>query len=174
VLLLPDPVDSFWVTAGIDYEGKSFKSVTQGSADLALVPLLEPKGDGDTNISEGVAGLIAAVKATLGGHVSDVRASERLTESAVCLVAPPTGLDRQLERILARSGQESAAKPILELNPSHNLILTLASISESEAGLREDAAHLLFDEARILDGELPVDARAFSQRMARVMQRSLR
>jgi molecular chaperone HtpG len=174
VLLLPDPVDSFWVTAGLDYEGKPFKSVTQGSADLALIPLLEPKGEEDSKISEGVAELISAVKAILGDQVSDVRASERLTESAVCLVAPQTGLDRQLERILARSGQGSAAKPILELNPSHDLILALVSISAGEAELREDAAHLLLDEARILDGELPVDARAFAQRMARVMQRSLR
>jgi hypothetical protein len=45
VLLLPDAVDSFWVTAGLDYEGKPFKSVTQGAADLALVPLLGPKSD---------------------------------------------------------------------------------------------------------------------------------
>ena len=43
VLLLPDPVDSFWVTAGVDYEGKPFKSVTQGAADLALIPLVEAK-----------------------------------------------------------------------------------------------------------------------------------
>ena len=43
VLLLPDPVDSFWVTAGVDYEGKPFKSVTQGAADLALIPLLDAK-----------------------------------------------------------------------------------------------------------------------------------
>ena len=105
VLLLPDPVDSFWVTAGVDYEGKPFKSVTQGAADLALVPLLEPKSDNATNVDEAVARFIAAVKATLGDQVSDARASERLTESAVCIVAPETGLDRQLERILARSGQ---------------------------------------------------------------------
>jgi hypothetical protein len=43
VLLLPDAVDSFWVTAGVDYEGKPFKSVTQGAVDLTLIPLLEPK-----------------------------------------------------------------------------------------------------------------------------------
>ena len=173
VLLLPDPVDSFWVTAGVDYEGKPFKSVTQGAADLALVPLVEPKSDNDTNVDEAVARFIAAVKATLGDQVSDARASERLTESAVCIVAPETGLDRQLERILARSGQvRSAAKPILEINPRHDLILALAS--ENDPALREDAAHLLFDEARILDGELPADARAFSQRLARVMRRGLR
>jgi molecular chaperone HtpG len=66
----------------------------------------------------------------------------------------------------------SAAKPILEINRRHDLILALAS--ENDPTLREDAAHLLFDEARILDGELPADARAFSQRLARVMRRGLR
>jgi molecular chaperone HtpG len=115
------------------------------------------------------------VKATLGDQVSDVRASERLTESAVCIVAPESGLDRQLERILARSGQAgAAAKPILELNPRHDLILALATLDETEPQRRDDAAHLLLDEARILDGELPADARAFSQRLARVMRRGLR
>jgi molecular chaperone HtpG len=140
-----------------------------------LIPLLEPKSDSNTKVDEAVARFIAAVKVTLGDQVSDVRASERLTESAVCIVAPETGLDRQLERILARSGQVgSAAKPILELNPHHDLILALASVHEDEPALRDDAAHLLFDEAKILDGELPADARAFSQRLAKVMRRALR
>src|SRR3954447_22892286 len=172
VLLLPDPVDSFWVTAGVEYEGKPFKSVTQGAADLALIPVVEPKAESDAQTPEAVMRFIAAVKATLGEQVSDVRASERLTESAVCLVAPESGLDRQLERILARAGQlGSAAKPILELNPQHELIVALANLGEDGHELRDDAAHLLLDEAKILDGELPADPRAFSQRLARVMQR---
>ena len=66
VLLLPDPVDSFWVTAGVDYEGKPFKSVTQGAADLALIPLVEPKGEGNAQASETVTRFIAEAKATLG------------------------------------------------------------------------------------------------------------
>src|SRR3954447_25832491 len=172
VLLLPDPVDSFWVTAGVEYEGKPFKSVTQGAADLALIPVVEPKAESDAQTPEAVTRFIAAVKATLGEQVSDVRASERLTESAVCLVAPESGLDRQLERILARAGQlGSAAKPILELNPQHELIVALANLGEDGHELRDDAAHLLLDEAKILDGELPANPRAFSQRLARVMQR---
>ena len=65
--------------------------MTQGAADLALVPLLEPTSDNDTNVDEAVARFIAAVKATLGDQVSDACASERLTESAVCIVAPETG-----------------------------------------------------------------------------------
>jgi len=172
VLLLPDPVDSFWVTAGVDYEGKPFKSVTQGAADLALIPVTEAKSESDVEASEAVTRFIAAAKDTLGEQVSDVRASERLTESAVCLVAPDSGMDRQLERLLTRAGQlGSAAKPILEFNPQHALIVALADLGEDEQTLREDAAHLLLDEAKILDGELPADAKAFSQRLARVMQR---
>jgi molecular chaperone HtpG len=174
VLLLPDPVDSFWVTAGLDYEGKPFKSVTQGAADLALIPPIEPKSESDAQTPEAVTRLIASVKATLNEQVSDVRTSERLTESAVCLVAPESGMDRQLERLLARAGQlGSAAKPVLEINPHHELITALARLGDDEQPLREDAAHLLLDEARILDGELPANAKAFSQRLTRVMRRCM-
>jgi molecular chaperone HtpG len=173
VLLLPDHVDSFWVTAPIDFNGKSFKSVTQGAADLTLIPLAEGEGGSEVEAPETVTSFIATLKATLGGAVSDVRASERLTESAVCLVAPESGMDRQLERLLARAGQlPSATKPILEINPRHDLIVALASLGDDEQNLRDDVAHLLLDEARILDGELPADAKAFSQRLTRVLRRS--
>jgi molecular chaperone HtpG len=66
----------------------------------------------------------------------------------------------------------AAAKPILEINPRHDLIAALSNLSEDEQTLREDAAHLLLDEARILDGELPADTKAFAARLARVMHRS--
>jgi molecular chaperone HtpG len=172
VLLLTDQIDSFWVTAGADYEGKPFKSVTQGMSDLSAIPLL----DGQTQTgaaSEDVTGFIGFVKTTLGDAVADVRASERLTQSAVCLVAPEHGMDRQLEKLLAGAGQLSAAaKPILEINPSHPLIAKLSALGEGDLALREDAAHLLLDEARIADGELPIDAPSFSARMARMIGRA--
>ena len=83
-------------------------------------------------------------------------------------------MDRQLERLLASSGQlGAAAKPILEINPRHELIVALAGLADDEQILREEASQLLFDEARILDGELPTDVKAFSQRLTRVMQRCL-
>jgi molecular chaperone HtpG len=62
VLLLPDPVDSFWVTAGVDYEGKPFKSVTQGAADLAQIPLTEAKENGRAPATEAVTSFIQSVK----------------------------------------------------------------------------------------------------------------
>jgi molecular chaperone HtpG len=175
VLLLPDHVDSFWVTAGIDYEGKPFKSVTQGAADLALIPLLEGGTQPSAEASVEVATLIAFIKSTLGEAVSDVRASDRLTESAVCLVAPDHGMDRQLEKILAGAGRAPpAAKPVLEVNPRHELVVKLAALGEGDHTFREDAAHLLFDEALIADGERPVDPRAFSARLGRLLERGLK
>ena len=108
-------------------------------------------------------------------EVEDARASDRLTDSAVCLVAPNAGPDRALERILAGAGRLSAAsKPILEVNPQHELIGALAALADSERSFKEDAAHLLFDEARLRDGDRPADAKAFSDRLARVLGRGLR
>jgi molecular chaperone HtpG len=169
VLLLADQVDSFWVTSGADFDGKPFKSVTQGLADLSLIPL--PEGDTPAApASEEVGSFIDFVKTTLGDAVSDVRASERLTESAVCLVASELGMDRQLEKLLAGAGRAGAgAKPVLEINPRHDLIVKLSGLGEAGADLRTDAAYLLLDEARIADGELPADPRAFSARLARVI-----
>jgi molecular chaperone HtpG len=172
VLLLSDHVDSFWAAAGMDFDGKPFKSVTQGLADLSLIPL--PEGTEPAPVApETVNDFIAFVKATLGDAVSDVRVSERLTESAVCLVAPEHGMDRQLEKLLAGAGRlDALAKPVLEINPRHPLIGKLGAAASDEA-VRADVAHLLFDEARISDGELPVDPRGFSARLTRVLGRGL-
>jgi molecular chaperone HtpG len=171
VLLLADQIDSFWVTSGLDYEGKPFKSVTQGLSDLALIPTLE--GQEQAEASEDVKGFIGFVKTTLGEAVSDVRPSDRLTDSAVCLVAPEYGIDRQMERLLASAGRlDATSKPVLEINPRHALIVKLSGLGEADSSLREDAAHLLLDEARIADGEPPVDPRVFATRLARVIDRA--
>jgi molecular chaperone HtpG len=175
VLLLSDPVDSFWVTTSQGFDGKPFKSVTQGAADLASIPKLDAKDQKVPETDAAVATFIAFAKTVLGDKVADVRASDRLTESAVCLVASDSGPDRQLEKILAGAGRiGSAAKPILEINPTHALVTALAARPRDEKELREDAVELLLDEARILDSEKPADPKAFSERLARVMERALK
>ena len=174
VLLLADQVDSFWVTSAPSFDGKPFKSVTQGAADLALIPRIDTKDEPTPETDKAVTGFLAFVKETLGEAVADVRPSDRLTDSPVCLVAPEHGPDRQLEKLLADAGRlKTAAKPILEINPRHDIVVTLASLSNEDLDFKKDAAHLLFDEARILDGERPVDARMFCDRVARVLRRGL-
>jgi len=170
VLLLPDPVDSFWVMSGLSFDGKPFKSVTQGAADLALIPRTDAKEAPAAELEPLTKIFLGFMKTTLGEAVSDVRASDRLTDSAVCLVAPESGPDRALEKLLAGAGRlTSASKPVLEVNPRHELIVSLAALGEDQRALKEDATHLLFDEARVLEGDRPADARAFSERLARVL-----
>ncbi|RWA84336.1 molecular chaperone HtpG [Mesorhizobium sp.] len=174
VLLLTDPVDSFWTTMAPEFDGKPFKSVTQGAAELSEIPLLDTTAKPETTATPEIDGFLAFMKATIGDEVSDVKASDRLTESAVCLVAPEHGPDRQFERLLNAAGRlDKAAKPILEINPRHERVAALARLGDDEQAFKEDAAHLLYDEARVLDGDKPADARAFSARLARLIDRGL-
>jgi molecular chaperone HtpG len=175
VLLLSDPVDSFWVTSGASFEGKPFKSVTQGAADLAAIPRLDASTEPSQEVSAGVAEFLSFLKTTLADLVSDVRSSERLTDSPVCLVASESGYDRQLEKILVGVGQLAGiSKPVLEVNPRHPLIASLAALGESDSEFKEDAARMLLDDARVLDGDRPSDALEFSKRLARIVERGLR
>ncbi|GAC1043546.1 molecular chaperone HtpG [Rhizobium sp. No.120] len=173
VLLLTDSVDSFWVTNAPEFEGKSFKSITQGSADLAQFK----KQDEDKPESESapveVQAFLDYAKQKLADEVSDVRASDRLIESAVCLVASEQGYDRQLEKILQGAGRlQSGAKPILEINMDHPVVKAIAAKADAPS-LRDDAAFLLLDQARVLDGDKPADPRAFAERLARLMEKAL-
>ena len=182
VLLLTDPVDEFWLPAVGAFENKPFKSVTRGGTDLGRIKAAGDTAAGtaaDGEVQEQAAGLnalVAFVKLTLKDEVKDVRGSERLTESAVCLVADEGDLDIHLERILKQHGQlNAAAHRILEVNPKHPLIRRLAErVGESGAGEDlEAAARLLLDQARILEGEPLADPAGFAKRMSEMMARSL-
>ncbi|MFO1185510.1 MAG: molecular chaperone HtpG [Bauldia sp.] len=176
VLLLADAVDAFWVRTALGYEGKPFRSVTQGDVDLSLVPRLEAAPEPEAAPESAVAVLAARFKETLGGKVSSVRPSARLAGSAVCLVAADAAADRQFERLVGRhQGAPPRAAPILEINPGHELIRRLAAMAAAggDAATIEDAAVLLLGQARILDGEPPDEPAEFSQRLDRLLQAQL-
>lgn len=173
VLLLTDSVDSFWVTNAPEFEGKSFKSITQGSADLAQFKKQDEDKPESESAPADVQAFLDYAKQKLADEVSDVRASDRLIESAVCLVASEQGYDRQLEKILQGAGRlQSGAKPILEINMDHPVVKAIAARADAPS-LRDDAAFLLLDQARVLDGDKPADPRAFAERLARLMEKAL-
>jgi molecular chaperone HtpG len=173
VLLFTDPVDSFWVRTAVGFDGKPFKSVTQGMADLDLVKLKdeaksESAGDGDAAI------LVAALKQALGAKVSDVRVSKRLTDSAVCIVNDGQ-MDRTLERLLSKQKDSDVnlSAPALEINAAHSLIMQLAlRVKDKGASSVEEQAHMLLDQAYILEGELVPDPKAFAKRLTNAMTKS--
>ena len=173
VLLLSDPVDSFWTGLPLDFGGKPFKSLSKGDVDFGLVPLLEEPANEESKLDEPDAeAVIGAVKAALGEHVSEVRASQRLADSPACLVAAKHGPDLEIERLLARQGRGVGAKPILELNIRHALVKAVAgAMKEAHQDDVNDLSALLFEQAQILDGETPEDPAAFVARLNRLVMR---
>jgi molecular chaperone HtpG len=168
VLLLTDPVDAFWTSAPLDFEGKPLKSLSQGDVDFGLIPMLDDHKD-ETKPDTDEAATIAVIKDTLGDRVSDVRASQRLTSSASCLVAGHHGPDRELERILAQQNRGAVTKPILEINLRHPLVAAISGSTDTAA----DLSFLLLEQAQILDGELPEDPAAFAGRLNRLVLRGV-
>ena len=182
VLLLADPIDDFWLPAVGKFEETSFKSVTQGGTDLSDIEAASSKTNASSKkekskkSSKNIEKLITMLKEIYEDKVSDVRASERLTASAVCLVANEGGLDMNLERLLQQHQQlDTKAARILELNPDHELINALAKTAkEQNSGNKiKDAALLLLDQAHVMEGEPVIDPVAFARRMEAFMKKGL-
>lgn len=174
VLLLDDAVDAFWVTSAVGFDGKPFKSVTQGRADIDSIPLADgAEAAASSEATPDIAALAATMKEALAEHVEDVRVSTRLRESAACLVAPDHGLDRQLARLLAEHGRAGLlGKPVLEINPRHDVIAALAKKAVADKAGAEDGFWLLLEMARIADGEAPIDASAFAKRLTALLAKT--
>jgi molecular chaperone HtpG len=167
VLLLTDPVDAFWTSARLEFEGKPLKSLSQGDLNFDLIPPLEENKDKAEPAADEAA-TIAIIKASLGERVTDVKASTRLTTSASCLVAGSHGPDRELERLLSQQNRGMRTKPILEINLRHPLVSAIANKGGDKA-IADDLSLLLLEQAQILDGELPEDPAAFAARLNRLV-----
>ena len=179
VLLMVDPVDEFWLPTINEYDGKKFRSVSRGDIEIDNIGSPhETKKDNTAKDNEDLSSLTALLKITLVDAVKDVRESNRLTDSAVCLVADEEDMDMHLERLLRQHKQvETASKRILEINPSHPMILDLAKIVSKRGNAAseelEDVAWLLLDQALIIEGESPADPSAFAQRMSNIIGKGL-
>ena len=183
VLLMTDPVDDFWLPSVGEFEGKAFKSAARAGADLDKVEDADKDKKKDAKkdkAGKAIEPLLAQFKVVLGEAVKDVCASERLTESPVCLVTGEGDMDARLEKMLKQNrqaGMPDLTPRVLEVNPGHALIKRLAKRAKASDGkdsLIADAAHLLLDQARIIEGETVVDPKAFSRRLSAVMESGLK
>lgn len=174
VLLLTDPVDEFWVSSVGEYEGHSFLSAAEAADELDKIAG-ETESDQEKekgSDTEDVQSLINQFKSALGDAVKDVRVSNRLRESAVCLVGDQGGMSLHLERMLKQHGQgQNLSIPrVLEINPKHPLIMKLLGQPDDVVG---ETAHLLLDQARIVEGEQIPDPVTFAQRLSQAVERGL-
>jgi molecular chaperone HtpG len=161
VLLLTDRIDE-WVVAHLhEFEGKSLKSVAQGSAELDD-DVIETADQVQQEAA--YKDVLERVKKALESRVQDVRLSKRLTESPSCLVAQDFGMSRRLEKLLSQSGEKMPGmKPILELNDAHPLVERLKATNDE--ALFSDLSELLFGQAQLAEGGQLDDPAGFVKRL---------
>ena len=158
VLLMTDPIDAFWMSQMGQFNEKKFVSISRDTYDLSEVGSKESK---TPKKSKAAKGTIELIKSHIEELVADVVESTSLVDSPVRLVASEGGLDFNLERILkAQNPEYEGTKKVLEINTSHTLIKKLPKKSTK---VQKALSRVLFEQARILDGEMPSDAQKFSE-----------
>ncbi len=175
VIYMTDPVDEFWLPSVGKYSEKDFQSITKGGADLDKIKS-NKKDKEKKKDNKNIDKLLASIKVTLGDEVKEVRVSERLTDSAVCLVAGEGEMDMHLEKLLKQHQQiDSTSQKILEVNADHPLIKDLLKIlnNKKDKVVFDDAAWLLLDQARIIEGQPVSDPNKFAKRMNSLLQKGI-
>jgi molecular chaperone HtpG len=158
VLLMTDPIDAFWMSQMAVYKEKQFLSVSRDKYDLSDLSDEKPEDENEATETSPVAVLI---KDCLGDLVEDVKSTKLLVESPVRLVAGEGGLDFNLERILkAQNPDFEGSKKILEVNADHALVKKIPDLSTE---LQKAVSRVLYEQARVLDGEMPSDPQQFSK-----------
>ncbi len=163
VLLLTDPADEFVVDSLHEYKGKQLKAIDKAGIDQSNL------GD---DVKQKFQPLCDYLKEKIS-DIGDARVTNRLKESAVCLVSDENAMSASMERLLQRMQRDKAApgmpaaKRILEINPEHPLVQALEKLLAKDKGDAhlERCARLLYDQAVILEGSKVKDPLAFAQRM---------
>ena len=158
VLLMTDPIDAFWMSQMGTFNDKSFVSISRDKYDLSELSggqTEDQTQDADSNV------ISELIKDCLGDLVEDVKPTSSLVESPVRLIAGEGGLDFNLERIMkAQNPEFEGSKKILEVNCNHELIKRMLDLSSD---MQKAVSRVMFEQARILDGEMPSDPQQFSK-----------
>ena len=146
VLLLTDRIDEWLMTSISEYKGKQLVNVAKEDGS---------REDKESKINDKDKDIIKKIKSHLENKVSDVLISERLIDSASCLILPQSEPGAQLKKILEASGQSFGdSKPIFEVNTKHKLVKKLKDLKGKQFNSFVD---FLFDYALIAEGGSPKD-----------------
>ena len=177
VLVLTDPVDEVWVGNVTEFDGKPLQSVAKGEVDLGSD---EDKSEAEREEQQKeFADLLDWLKETLSEHVKEVRLSSRLTESPACLITDAFGMTPALARMYRAAGQPvPVGKRILELNPSHPLVIGLRDAqkkADNDTALTvvAETAELLYGTALLAEGGALEDPARFAELLADRLARTV-
>lgn len=169
VLYMTDPVDEWASRELSEFQGKKLVSVMH--ADLKLAESEEEKKEREQK-AEGLKGLVERMKEVLKEQVREVRVSERLTDSPVCLVMPEGGSHAYVERLLRERGRGlPRVKRILEVNARHPVVEHLRRLNEKDAQSAQvqEWIELLHDQALLTEGSTIEDPNRFARRMTALL-----
>ena len=165
VLLMTESIDEWVVDALREFDGKPLVSAAKGALDL---PESEEDKKKKEEAEKELAPVLERVQKALDDHVSEVRVTDRLTDSPACLVTAEGGMSARQEKVLRDAGHDlPAQKRILELNAEHAVVQKLQGLDDE--GRFADWSSLLYDQALLAEGELPNDPAAFSRRLTDLM-----
>ncbi len=171
VLLMSDRIDEWMMGYLSEFDGKSFQDIARGELDLRKITGEEPKADAADKETDGDKpqdALLERLKTLLVDRVEEVRTTTRLTSSPACLVVGANDMGEQMRKIMAAAGQPvPEAKPILEINAEHPLVIKLDG--ESDEDKAKVLASVLFDQAALSAGRALENPAQFVQQLNRLM-----
>ncbi len=171
VLLLDDRIDDWWLAHYLEHQGKKFQAITKGDVDLSKLVKDESKPD-LTKLKDDYDKVLKEMQTILGDRVTEVRLSERLTDSPVCMVTTADDLSFNMQRIMSSFGQNlPKAKPILELNPKHKLVQNLRGLDDEK--LFAAWTNIFYDQALLIAGGKLESVSEFTSRMNELLSQSL-
>lgn len=170
VLLMTDPIDE-WATESLrTFEGKPLVSAMR--ADLKIDSTEDEKKARQVE-TEALRPLFERIRAVLGDRVTEVRASDRLTDSPCCLVLASAGPHGYVERLLREAGRDlPKSSRILELNPDHAIVRSLKTLvdrGDADPARVADWIEVLYDQALVAEGAPIADPGGFVRRITSLL-----
>ena len=167
VLILDDEIDEIIISSVPKYDEKDLKSVNRsGAAD-------DISENADKDSEKSTKPVLKKIKKVLGDKVKDVKVSSRLSDSPSCIVADENDPTSQMQEIMKSMGQTGmpAIKPILEINPNHEIVEKLKSMTRQKSF--DDIALLLYEQALIQEGVTLEDPAGFVNRLNKAISNGL-
>jgi molecular chaperone HtpG len=168
VLLLTEPIDSFMLMGLQKFKDYELKGVAQAEITEQSQELEKQEQIPEADFSK----LIERFKQVLGERVTDVRASNRLSQSVARLLDADGALNPELQRVYKYLGKEyEVPKKILELNPSHAILKKLLNM-DSASELQTLIIEQIYDSALLVEGLHP-DPSSMASRVQQIIEAAL-
>lgn len=177
VLFMTDPIDEFVIPSIDNYQDRKLRDISKGDIDLESEEEKKAKEEERKATQESFASLVSKLQELLKDKVSEVRISNRLTDTACCLVDAEWAMSQQMQRVMKALKQDVPdVKQILEINPAHPLIASMKDLlaNAPESPKLAEFADLLFDSARLMESQPIENPLEFAHRLADLMAGALK